>query len=227
MIAFRAAVQHRSVQGRLATRSGLKALPNVVFLRREAADLANLVGVSKCSGGPALSGCGDASRGDHRGVVATVRVRWAGVEGVGAPAGEYQKERTRSSTGSRARRRLPKGGKVRREPVGQMLGEVGRTPFSPDATKAAMRVKSPTVTRRPVISSMMPAHHSGPRTGRRRWAHRNRPGEQKSPRPVKGEEYAEHDTEETQYRRRMRIESGIQVFASCADHTTRPPLDLR
>jgi hypothetical protein len=28
---------------------------------------------------------------------------------------------------------------------------------------------------------------------------------------VKGEEYAEHDTEETQYRRRMRIESGIQV----------------
>jgi len=28
---------------------------------------------------------------------------------------------------------------------------------------------------------------------------------------VKGEEYAEHDTEKTQYRRRMRIESGIQV----------------
>jgi hypothetical protein len=29
---------------------------------------------------------------------------------------------------------------------------------------------------------------------------------------VKGEEYAEHDTEETQYRWRMRIESGIQVL---------------
>ena len=28
---------------------------------------------------------------------------------------------------------------------------------------------------------------------------------------MKGEEYAEHDTEETQYHRRMRIESGIQV----------------
>ena len=28
---------------------------------------------------------------------------------------------------------------------------------------------------------------------------------------MNGEEYAEHDTEETQYRRRMRIESGIQV----------------
>ena len=28
---------------------------------------------------------------------------------------------------------------------------------------------------------------------------------------MKGEEYAEHDTEKTQSRRRMRIESGIQV----------------
>jgi hypothetical protein len=40
-----------------------------------------------------------------------------------------------------------------------------------------------------------------PRTGRRGWAHGNRPGEQDR-RAMKGEEYAEHDTEQTQYRRR-------------------------
>ena len=60
-------------------------------------------------------------------------------------------------------------------------------------------------------SSMMPAHHSGHAPAGAVGPMAIRPGEQDR-RAMKGKEHAEHDTEETQYRRRMRIESGIQVL---------------
>src|ERR1700722_5050824 len=133
----------------------------------------------------------------------------AGVEGVGAAAGEYQKEE-REAVQDRGLAAVAERGQVRREAVGQMLGEVGERHLARrNEGRNASEESNGDEKAGDQFDDAGPPQR--PRSDWRRWAHGNRPGEEDR-RAVKGEEDAEHDAEETQYRLRMRIESGVQVL---------------